>query len=141
MSLSIFLTIYFLFLIVYGALIGFAVYKVFLFAKNRAIKGYSRRITLVFMIVVLSVISISFLFIPRYHWNDNFGFYCKKIFNSCSCETDDSTKSECIANQKNEQAQASVNQSPSADLKNSNSENTKTGNGTTIKPKNFLFVN
>ena len=101
MTLSIFLTVYFLFLIVYSAIIGFAVYKVTLFAKNKDLKGYSRRITLVFLTIVLSVVALSFFIIPQYNWNDNFGYYCKRIFTqTCSCETDAALRAQCEKDKK-----------------------------------------
>jgi len=140
MSLSIFLTIYFLFLIVYGALLGFAVYKVFLFAKNRDLKGYSRRITLVFLIVVLSVVFISFLLIPRYHWDDNLGFYCKKISQSCSCETDDQKREECLANQKKASEAKKADQTSQTNQDNSNNKSSKNSNPNEIRPSHYFFI-
>ena len=142
MSLSIFLTIYFLFLIVYGALLGFAVYKVFLFAKNKDLKGYSRRITLVFLIVVLSVVFISFLLIPRYHWDDSLGFYCKKISHSCSCETDSAKKEACLADQNKAKETTKNDQSTNTNQDSINNKNQSNNNDPgQIRPKGFFFIN
>ena len=69
--MSILLTFYFLFLLTYGGILGFAVYRVFLFAKNRDLKGYSRRITLSFVMIVLFFIFSSLIVIQRYDWNDS----------------------------------------------------------------------
>jgi hypothetical protein len=142
MSLSIFLTIYFLFLIVYGALLGFAVYKVFLFAKNRDLKGHSRRITLVFLIIVLSVVFISFLLIPRYHWDDNIGFYCKKISKSCSCESDSVKRDECIAKQKIDQEAKKAEQSAKTKQDNATkkTQNDSNGGQNEIRPSHYFFI-
>jgi hypothetical protein len=66
---------------------GFAVYKVFMFAKNINLKGYSRKMTLAFLAVTFAIFLISILIIRSYEWNDNFGFYCKQVFpTSCLCE-------------------------------------------------------
>ena len=73
MQISILLTIYFLFLLVYAGFMAFAFYKVFLFAQNKELKGYSRRISLVVLILILSVVLISFIIIQRYQWDDNVG--------------------------------------------------------------------
>jgi len=83
---------------------AFAVYKVFLFAKNKDLKGYSRRISLIFTIVILSIVFITFLVIPRYQWNDNLGYYCKKVFTeSCFCESNKKIRKECEDNRKKQQ--------------------------------------
>lgn len=103
MSWSILMTIYLIFLIIYSALMGFAVYKVFLFAKNKEFKGYSRRITLGFMISVLSVMLFSFLVTSRYHWDDDFNaYYCHFISdNNCSCRATPEEQKQCEEDQKN----------------------------------------
>lgn len=101
MTLSFLLIVYILFLITYGAVIGFAVYKVFMFAKNKDLKGYSRKMTYVFLISVLFIFLVSILIIRSYVWNDSFGFYCKQVFpTSCICEINADAQKACQENKK-----------------------------------------
>ncbi len=96
MTLSFLLTIYVLFLLTYGAVMGFAVYKVFMFAKNKDLKGYSRKMTFAFLASVLIIFLISILIIRTYEWNDNFGFYCKQVSpTSCFCEISADAQKAC----------------------------------------------
>jgi hypothetical protein len=80
---------------------GFAVYKVFMFAKNRELKGYSRRMTLTFLIIVLFIFFVSLLIIRSYEWNDNFSYYCKIASpKSCICEPTQEKQKICQDEQK-----------------------------------------
>lgn len=112
-TLSFLLTIYILFLITYSAVIGFAVYKVFMFAKNKDLKGYSRRMTLAFLALVIFIFFVSLLVIRTYTWNDNFGFYCKQVAPaSCFCETDSEAQKACQEKQSEKINSAIKNQLP-----------------------------
>lgn len=96
MSLSLLLSIYFVFLLIYSAIMSFAVYKVFMFAKNKDLKGYSRRMTFAFLTTVFFIIFVTFLVIRSYDWNDGFGFYCKQVFPaSCFCEISSEAQKTC----------------------------------------------
>lgn len=78
--MSLLLTFYLLFLVTYFAIIGFAVYRVFLFAKNKQFKGYSRRATLGFIIIIFFIVFTSMIVIQRYNWDDNATYWCEQAF-------------------------------------------------------------
>jgi len=77
--MSIMLTIYFLFLTGYAAFMAFAFYKIFLFAQNKDLKGYSRRISLIVLILMLTVILITLIIIQGYQWDDTVEALFKNI--------------------------------------------------------------
>ena len=77
--MSIMLTIYFIFLLVYAAFMGFAFYKVFLFAQNKDLKGYSRRISLVILMMMLFVILVTLIIIQGYQWDDTMETLFKNV--------------------------------------------------------------
>lgn len=79
MQISIMLTIYFFFLLGYAGFMAFAFYKVFLFAQNKDLKGYSRRISLIVLILVLAIVLITFIIIQRYQWDDNVGVLFQNV--------------------------------------------------------------
>lgn len=96
MSLSLLLSIYVVFLLIYSAVLGFAVYKVFMFSKNKDLKGYSKRMTFAFLATVFFIIFITFLVIRSYDWNDGFSFYCKQLSpGSCFCEINADAQRAC----------------------------------------------
>jgi len=101
MSISFLLSIYAIFLILYSVVMGFAVYKVFMFAKNTELKGYSRRMTLGFLITILFIFFVSLLIIRGYQWNDGFSYYCKQLSpGSCICEPTQKEQSDCTDRKK-----------------------------------------
>ena len=79
MQISIMLTIYFLFLLAYAGFMAFAFYKVFLFAQNKDLKGYSRRISLVILMLALTVVLITLVIIQRYQWDDSVGILFQNV--------------------------------------------------------------
>lgn len=96
MSLSLLLSIYVVFLLIYSTILGFAVYKVFMFAKNKDLKGYSRRMTFAFLTTVFFIFLVTLIVIRSYNWNDGLGYYCKQIFpTSCSCELNSADQKAC----------------------------------------------
>jgi len=76
---SLLLTIYFLFLLTYIAVMSFALYRVFIFGKNKALAGYSRKISITIIIISLIIIFSTFSFVARYDWDDNFSFWVSKV--------------------------------------------------------------
>ena len=66
-------------MVTYGVVLGFAIYRVFLFAKNKDLKGVTRKVTLSFMIIVLFVILISLTIIKNYEWNDTIDYWWNEI--------------------------------------------------------------
>ena len=96
MTLSVLLTIYFLFLITYGALMWFAFDRVLLFARDKDLKGYCRRMSLTVLSLIVSIILVSFLFIKSYYWDDGFSYYCGVVSGkSCFCEFNREKRAEC----------------------------------------------
>jgi len=86
-----------------------------MFAKNKVLKGYSRRMTLVFLITTLFIVFVTFLIIKSYNWNDSFGFYCKQVMpTSCFCETNAAKQKAC-----RDQKDAANNPKQSTGLNNS----------------------
>lgn len=109
--LSFLLSIYVIFLLLYAVVMGFAVYKVFMFAQNKDLKGYSRRMTIAFLIAVLFIFFVSLLIIRNYQWNDGFSYYCTKLSpGSCICEPTKEAQDICAAKKKEAAAKVQGNQ-------------------------------
>lgn len=80
--MSILLTIYAVFLIAYLSLISFAFYRVLIFAQEKQLKGYSRRISLIVASIILCAILFNIAMIRQYRWDDNFSnLVGKHVFN------------------------------------------------------------
>ncbi|MFA7308800.1 MAG: hypothetical protein WC045_01880 [Patescibacteria group bacterium] len=76
---SILLLIYALFLIAYVAVMGYAMYRVWLFGQYRALAGMSILVTLCFVIAMLGIIAFTLIGIGRYTWDDSAHFYIDKL--------------------------------------------------------------
>ncbi len=66
---NILITIYLIFLIAYLALMGFAFYRVFIFCKNKDLKGYSKSMSYFVMVLIAVVLSISFILFIKHDWS------------------------------------------------------------------------
>jgi len=91
---SLLLTIYFLFLITYLSVIGFAVYRVFIFGKNKKLAGYSRKMSLAVVSVIAGIIFLTFLGIARYNWDDDLGTWIRIVFPSTKEKKEEIVKKE-----------------------------------------------
>ncbi|MBI2448444.1 hypothetical protein HYV44_02715 [Candidatus Microgenomates bacterium] len=77
---SLFLTVYSLFLLTYIGLMGYALYRVWIFGNNKELLGKTRHVSLVVFVVIASIIIASIIIMSRYNWDDTATFWLRQVF-------------------------------------------------------------
>jgi len=61
---------------------SFALYRVFIFCKNKDLAGYSKKISIIIMGVILAILIFTLIFSVPYNWDDSLGKWSKIIFST-----------------------------------------------------------